>query len=104
MYPLKLDTTRIEIKYAWLLLLSPAFTEYADVESRRARMPKLNREQLFGYRTALPPIEIQRRVVAEHDCQIAVTEELRQSTLAALAAIEALTSQVLAEVFDDSLP
>jgi len=38
------------------LLLSEDFTAYADAESRRARMPKLNRGQLFAYVAPLPPL------------------------------------------------
>ena len=48
---------------AWFLL-SDGFTRYAVQASARARMPKLNREQLFAYRFDLPPIEDQRRVAA----------------------------------------
>ena len=46
MYPLMFDPERVDAHFAMFSLLAEPFTRYAVEESRRARMPKLNRAQL----------------------------------------------------------
>lgn len=46
--------------FLWFILRSPDFLRYAESCSNRANIPKLNRDQFFGYSTIMPPIELQR--------------------------------------------
>lgn len=57
MYPLRPIDESIEPTWLVFLLLSPTFTGYTSRESARARMPKLNREQLLRFRFSLPEVE-----------------------------------------------
>ncbi len=57
MYP----TDSMLPEYLLWLLLSDKFTKYATQCSTRARMPKLNRTELFGFRTSLPPLSEQQK-------------------------------------------
>lgn len=63
MYPLTIKSERVLPEYLLWLLLSEQFTDYAATESARARMPKLNREQLFNFRARIPALELQRTVI-----------------------------------------
>jgi ATP sulfurylase (sulfate adenylyltransferase) len=79
------------------------FTNYADTESRRARMPKLNREQLLGWPMPLPKIEIQRRIVAQLNEQMSSAERLVKALEAQLEAIQALPVIILRRAFSGEL-
>ena len=61
MYPITPDTNHIIQEYLLWLLLSDKFTHYTVQCSTRARMPKLNREELFAFRTVLPPLSEQKK-------------------------------------------
>ena len=41
-------------------------------------MPKLNREDLMSYEIPLPPLEVQRRIVAELEAERALVESNRK--------------------------
>ena len=49
-YPVQVDRTAVDPEFLKLLLLADEFSMFADSESRRARMPKLNRQQLHAQR------------------------------------------------------
>lgn len=78
MYPIITKEERLSPEFLVWLLLSQDFSEYAENASRRARMPKLNREQLFGFEMALPPIEVQQQIVAEIQSERALVEANRK--------------------------
>jgi type I restriction enzyme, S subunit len=59
MYPLHPKTDDLLPEFLMWSLLSPAFTSYANSLSGRARIPKLNRTQLFSYEMSYPAKEIQ---------------------------------------------
>ncbi|MRS04134.1 restriction endonuclease subunit S, partial [bacterium] len=63
MYPLKIDSDRINAGFLRILLTSKIFTEYANEKSARSRMPKLNREQLFNWEFNLPSLNHQQECV-----------------------------------------
>ncbi len=65
MYPIRTKPARLVPEFLLWILLSAEFTAYADGLSHRARMPKLNRDQLMSYAIPLPPLDVQRRIVAE---------------------------------------
>lgn len=61
MYPITPKTDLILPEYLLWFLLSDKFTKYAVQCSTRARMPKLNRAELFGFRTSLPSLSEQQK-------------------------------------------
>jgi len=115
MYPLKIDTERLLPSFFRLLLVSDDFTTYANEESARSRMPKLNREQLFKYKFLLPDIDYQRAVEratalkqAEMEvARLAAREQLREiSNLAAALVTESIRNTptkpyLLGDVLDE---
>ena len=98
--PIRVNPERLDVDYLAWALLSDDFTEYADAESRRARMPKLNREQLFAWNIPLPPLAEQRRIAGRLREQLAEVAKARTAVQAQLAAAQALPAAALREVFD----
>lgn len=99
MYPLRCKEA-LDARFFLSLLLSYAFTEFATAESVRARMPKLNRETLFGYRFPLPPITLQKRfAMLAEQCE----SILKQQT-SALERIEATFNSLLEHSFACDVP
>jgi type I restriction enzyme M protein len=78
MYPLTVEDSRVDARFLLHVLLSEHFTRYAVELSGRARMPKLNREDLVRYEIPLPPLELQRRIVAEIEAERALVEANRK--------------------------
>ena len=66
-YPLSPKAHVLCRDFLFYLLLSKSFTEYAELGSARAGMPKVNREHLFAYRTRIPNISMQRKIAARFD-------------------------------------
>jgi len=65
MYPIRTANDVLTSGFLLCILLSQEFTAYANQLSHRARMPKLNRDQLFSYELPLPSIHTQKQVVAD---------------------------------------
>jgi type I restriction enzyme S subunit len=61
-YPLRLKTEEITKEFLMWTLLSLHFTDYANRLSGRARIPKINRTQLFGYQMRYPDLSEQERI------------------------------------------
>ncbi len=98
-YPIRVNPERLDADYLSWALLSDDFTEYADAESRRARMPKLNREQLFAWNIPLPPLTEQRRIAGRLREQLAEVAKARTAVQAQLAAAQALPAAALRAIF-----
>ncbi len=103
MYPIRINHELLDPHFTAWLLVSDEFTEYADGESRRARMPKLNREQLFAWNALLPPLPDQRRIASQLSAQMASTERLRQTLAEQLDAINKLPAALLRRAFNGEL-
>ncbi len=103
MYPLRVNREIIDPQFTAWLLVSDEFTDYADEESRRARMPKLNREQLFAWDAPVPPLADQRRIAAKLLSQMASAERLRQMLTGQLDAINKLPAALLRRAFNGEL-
>jgi type I restriction enzyme S subunit len=99
-YPLKVAEGEILAEFLKWRLLAADFTAYADAESRRARMPKLNRDQLFSWAFALPPLSEQRQVVNRLCAQLAAVARARAAAEARLAATKALGACHLRNAFN----
>jgi restriction endonuclease S subunit len=103
MYPLSAKPESLLPRFLLTLLLSESFTEYAVSESQRARMPKLNREQLFAYQIPLAPLGEQRRVAVLLRDQMATVERARKAAGGELATINALPAALLRRAFAGEL-
>lgn len=60
-YPVRANEKYVTKEYLWKLLRSEAFLDYVAGFSRRANIPKLNREQFSGYLAPVPPLELQNQ-------------------------------------------
>jgi type I restriction enzyme S subunit len=101
MYPIKVNHAVLDPHFAAWLLVSDEFTNYADNESRRARMPKLNRKQLFAWSAPLPPLSEQQRIVVKINESMAAVERARAAAEAQLKAAKDLPAAYLRDVFDN---
>lgn len=64
MYPLTVTSDELLPEFLMWTLLSPEFTEFINAFSLRARIPKVNREQLMAYRMRYPDINSQKKIAA----------------------------------------
>ena len=103
MYPLRLDPNVLDADFTAWLLVSDGFTEYANGESERSRMPKLNREQLFAWESPTPPMDEQKAIVRTLDGQIGEAIEIATTVETRLATLDRLPSALLREVFGGAL-
>ena len=65
MYPLSLNRSKVHTTYLATYMLSAVFNESIRGYYERASIPKINRSQLFETKIPLPPLEVQREIVAE---------------------------------------
>ena len=61
------------------VLRSPLFLDYLVPICSLSNMPKVNREQISGFKVKLPPIELQREFVSIADAAEASKAELKKS-------------------------
>jgi len=104
MYPIRVTREMVDPRFLAWLLVTDEFTRYANEESARARMPKLNREQLFAWETALPPIGEQHRILVVLEGQMAVAERARVAAEARLDAAKILPDAYLRHAFYGRTP
>jgi type I restriction enzyme S subunit len=100
MYPITFDAARADSQFALWSLLAGPFTRYAVKKSERARMPKLNRDQLYGWEMPLPPLEKQRSIAVDLAARLAEAGRLTTILRDELAAIDALPAALLREAFN----
>jgi type I restriction enzyme S subunit len=103
MYPIQANAKILIPRFLAWLLVSNEFTKYADEESRRARMPKLNREQLFAWEAPIPPLAEQKRIAATLGEQMAAAEKTRTDLEEQLARINALPAALLRRAFSGEI-
>jgi len=99
MYPIRVDSNYLRPDFAAWLLLSDEFTNYAVSESQRARMPKLNRKQLFSWEAPLPTLDEQEEMTNKLLLQMKKTTILNQKIEELVNTIEALPSALLRKAF-----
>lgn len=73
MYPLG---SRIDARYLQIFLLSDLFLQQVVRDENRIAMPKVNQQQLSATVVALPPLGVQKRIVAKVDQLTALCDEL----------------------------
>jgi type I restriction enzyme M protein len=98
MYPIRTDNIRLQTDFLFWILLSPEFTTYADVLSHRARMPKLNRDQLLTYPIPLPPLAVQQQIVDELKAERKLVDANREL----ITRMEVKIKDKLAEVWGET--
>lgn len=103
MYPLKPNEARLTRDYLFYLLMSRGFTEYAIGGSNRAGMPKVNREHLFAYEFALPPVSEQQRITERLDAALGAALGLKDELADAKTETSRLRSAVLRKAFAGEL-
>jgi len=99
MYPIQVDSKYLRPDFTAWLLLSDEFTNYAVSESQRARMPKLNRKQLFSWEAPLPTLDEQEEMINKLLLQMEKTTILNQKIEELTNAIDALPSALLRKAF-----
>lgn len=97
MYPILPKPGDLTLSFLLQILLSESFTTYAVSESQRARMPKLNRDQLLAYSAPIPPLEEQRRIAGVLREQMATMEKARTAAQVRLDAALALPAAFVRE-------
>jgi len=102
-YPMSPKAGQVDRDYLFHLMLSKHFTDYANIRSARAGMPKVNREHLFQYRTFLPSIAKQKELVTQLDALSAETQRLTRIYEQMLAALAALKKSLLHQAFNGEL-
>lgn len=103
MYPILPNTKKLTSAFLLQILLSESFTAYAESESQRARMPKLNRKQLLAYLASIPPLEEQQQITAMLKEQMAEVEKARIAAEVELDTINALPASFLRQAFNGEI-
>jgi type I restriction enzyme S subunit len=103
MYPINVSRDHIFPGFASLMLLSEPFTKYANRLSGRARMPKLNRHQLFAWEAPCPSIEKQQEIVSGFRKKAEKTVNLVSSIKDQFSTINALPGALLRQAFRGEL-
>jgi type I restriction enzyme, S subunit len=104
MYPLTVRADVVDNHFLAWLLVSDQFTAFANRESGRARMPKLNRQQLLSWVALLPPLREQHRIVRAMSQGMRAVERAQAAAAARRAAVEALAASELRGAFKGFLP
>lgn len=102
-YPLITDPASLDPDYLLWALLGEEFSAYAVPNSARARMPKLNREQLFSYALPLPPLNRQRELVQVLNSANARIEQLQAAQAASAPQFRRIESAILEATFRSAL-
>ena len=102
MYPLKPVRDIVEPDFLAWLLLSEEFTAYASGESRRARMPKLNRAQLFSWPCAVPAIDVQRTICETLNKSLSSAERARAAAEEQISLASCLAQALISEQFESA--
>lgn len=95
MYALKVDARHAEPRYVAFVLRSQTFLGYATTLSNRANIPKINRDQLMGFRMVLPPLDEQRRIATILDHADAIRAKRRRI----LGHLDTLTQSIFLGTF-----
>jgi type I restriction enzyme S subunit len=99
MYALVVDQQRTTPQFITHLLRSPDFLDYSYLQSNRANIPKLNRNQLMRYEFDLPPLEEQRRIAEILDQADVIRTKRRHIH----AHLDTLSRSIFHDMFGDPL-
>lgn len=96
MYPLLQDPDKVDIRYLATYMLSDAFNKSIKGYYERASIPKINQAQLFGTKVPLPPLDVQRLIVAEIEAEQALVNMNKELITRFEAKIKAAIDRVWA--------
>lgn len=103
MYPLRVKHEAVVPEFLMWVLLSPDFTNYANSLSARARIPKLNRQQLFAYQLHFPLRRTQERI-AFHLTQVrSEIMDMRELSENDTSLLEQMEQSILMRAFQGEL-
>jgi len=102
-YPLSAKAGKLDKDFLYHLLLSKKFTEYANLGSARAGMPKVNRDHLFAFQCNAPSIETQSRLAKRLDSLLEKTQQLEDIYRQKLIALDELKKSILNQAFSGQL-
>lgn len=83
MYPMK-GLGNLDNRFLFHILLSKAFTAYANSSSGRTGIPKINREELGGYKFALPTLKEQiliADILSSIDKEISTNQQIKAKNI-----------------------
>lgn len=100
MYPVKVNPDVITADFLLWLLLSNEFTGYANEESQRSRMPKLNRQQLFSFEAAIPPLKMQKEIAFHLSSKMVESEKVKIQIRKQIDLIYKLPASYLQQAFN----
>jgi len=103
MYPIKVKPDVLDPAFLCWMLVADDFSRYADGESRRARMPKLNRRQLLRWKAVVPPLGEQRALMAEHVSRVRAVEKLETQLQDEMDKTQSLRTALLRRAFQGGL-
>lgn len=89
--------------FLFYTLFSEPFTDFANKNSARAGMPKINRESLFAYKFFLPPLPIQKQIVAKLDSLSEKVKQLESNYKQVLADCDELKKSILKKAFNGEI-
>lgn len=98
MYPLSPKNGMLK-DFLYYILISSDFTDYAIKHSDRAGMPKLNRKALFVYEFPLPPLSVQKEIVARLDKLSENVKRLEANYKQIIANCDELKKTILKQTF-----
>lgn len=101
MYPLTVDETVADFTFIENTLLGERFQNAIRGYYERASIPKINRDQLFGTKIALPPLDVQQAIVAEIEAEQAIVNGNRDLIARFEKKIDATIARVWGEAKDD---
>lgn len=103
MYPLTVTSDEILPEFLMWTLLSLEFTEFINAFSLRARIPKVNREQLMAYRMRYPDINSQKKIAAYIQNWRDEVGEMQRAQRENSALLEQAEQALLAQAFRGEL-
>lgn len=99
MYPLLPNEKYITKEYLYFILKSEAFLDFADKQSRRANIPKINMNEMSGFEFPIPPMDLQRTFMN----QIKITDGILAVNIEASNKSSNLFQTLLQKSFNDEL-
>lgn len=99
MYPLSPKNGMLK-DFLYYILIASDFTDYAIKHSDRAGMPKLNRKALFVYEFPLPPLSVQKEIVARLDKLSENVKRLEANYKQIIANCDELKKSILKKTFE----
>jgi len=100
MYPI---TTKIDIHYLKVFMLSELFLQQVTSDDNRVAMPKINKTQLYGTVIAIPPRAEQKRIIKKIDQLLYLCDELEKRFEKRASAPISLSKSIITQVITNNV-